>query len=229
MKLFDYDISTLFGSLNNNNLSNSINLNDYNMIKSGSYKKLLKSYYSKDSEKTEAKNNTDSKKNVSTKDATGLAQMKKDADELKSASKKLSSDDLWKQTDGKYDMDKIATAVKDFAGKYNSVLKQSEKVTSKDVSQDVKYMNSMTGTMSKALSRIGVNIESDGALKVDEEALKKADVKSVKAMFSGVASYGDQIADKASDISKDAVMNSSVYSNTGKISSTLSGMFEQWI
>ena len=90
-------------------------------------------------------------------------------------------------------------------------------------------MSSMTNTMSKALSKIGVTVGTDGKLSVNEDEMKKANVSSIKSLFSGSVSYGSQIADRASEISRDTVMNSSIYGSNGTLSSSLSNMFNKWI
>ena len=90
-------------------------------------------------------------------------------------------------------------------------------------------MTSMTDTMSKALSKVGVNVGTDGKLTVDEEAFKKADMNSVKSLFAENISYGSQMADKASEISKDAVMNSNLYTQDAAVSNTMTGLFDKLI
>lgn len=235
MSRYNFDISSFFNNSTSANAFGSFNFGDYTSIKNGSYKKLLKSYYA------EQKKPVSSDKNVADKstseavkkqqkaDATGLSQMKKSADSLKEATDALADEELWKQTDGNYDMDKITNAVKSFATKYNDTLAQASKVNSKDVAQDVKYMNSMTATMSKSLAKIGITVGTDGKLSVNEDELKKANVSSVKSMFKNVASYGSEISGKASAISRDAVMGSSIYGSNGALSSSLNGMFNKWI
>lgn len=233
MSKFSYNISTLFGNLNNSsssgNLFNSINLSDYYSIKKGSYGKLLKTYYTdqktSDSSSSTKKTNTTTSKDV---DKTGMTQMKKNADELKSAAASLSSSELWKQSAGSYDTDKIVSAVKDFAQEYNNAITQASKVstTNTSVSSAVGYMKSMTTTMTKALSNIGITVGTDGKLSVDEEKLKNAKMNDVKALMSGNSSYAGQIADKASEISRAALMSSSIYDSTGTASSTLAGLFD---
>lgn len=231
MKTNNSNISSLLNSFNSNSSMGSINLGDYASIKSGSYKKLLKAYYAeqKPSATDTAKASKTKKKNDASIDNTGLSTLKKDAENLKSSSEALAKDDLWKQTDGKYDMDKIANAVKSFAKNYNEVIDQSSKVNSKDVSTDTKYMSSLTSTMSKSLSKIGVTVGVDGKLSVNEDTLKKANASSVKTLFTGTVSYGSQIADKASSIAKDTIMNSSIYGSNGTASSALSSMFNDWM
>ena len=235
MRGFNFNISSMFGGFGSNNSLGSFNFSDYASIKNGSYGKLMKSYYAEQKKSTRAeKTDKDTSSKINRKkeaaiDKTGLTQMKKEADGLKTAAEALNEDALWKQTDGKYDMDKIVSAVKTFANEYNDTLNQAAKVNSKDIAQDVRYMNSMTNTMSKALSKIGVTVGTDGKLSVNEDELKKANVTSIKSLFAGSVSYGSQISDRASEIARDTVMNSSVYGSNGALSSSLSNMFNKWI
>lgn len=231
MRGFNFNISSLFGSLGSDNTFGSFDLSQYASIKKGTYGKLLKSYYAeqKTPSATEKPKTDKTTKKTQTEDTTGLSQIKKESDGLKSAAEALNKDELWKQNAGEYDMDKIAGAVKSFANEYNDVITQSGKVNSKDITQSVNYMSSMTNTMSKALSKIGVTVGTDGKLSVNEDTLKKANVSNIKALFSGTSSYGAQTAERANEISKDAVMNSSMYSSNGALSSSLNNMFDKWI
>lgn len=230
MRNFNFNISSFFGNSGSNSMFGSFNFSDYSSIKSGSYKKLLKSYYAEQKKDvTTDKKTTTKNKTEFAKDTTGLTQMKKEADGLKSAAEALGKEDLWKQTDGEYNVDKIVSTVKSFANEYNDVIGQSAKVSSKDVAQSTQYMNSMTNTMSKALSKVGITVGVDGKLSVNEDTLKKADMNSVKNLFSGAASYGSQIEDRASEISRKTIMNSSIYGSNGALSSSLNGMFNKWI
>lgn len=232
MKLRNDGILSMFDTLGagrngGSNIFNSINLSDYASIKSGTYGKLMKSYYS-----TQTKSSADSdsvsdtkKKTTPLKDTTGLSTMKKDADSLKTATEKLQDADLWKQTAGSVDTDKVTSAVKSFVSSYNDTVAQAAKVSSKEVSQSMQYMSSMTNTMSKALAKVGVTVGTDGKLAVDEDTLKKADTNAVKALFSGAGSYGTQIEKYASDIARDALMNSSLYTSNGTATSPIAEMF----
>ena len=214
-------------------LLGSFNLADYNSIKSGSYKKLVQSYYGKDKaesksskeEKTEDKKTT----KIDYKDTTGLSKMKKESDSLASSVTALDKDDLWAIKDGKYDMDKIADAVKTFVKDYNDTITQSSKVTNADVSKQISNMESMTSIMSKNLSKIGITAGADGKLTLNEDTLKGANVKDIKSLFDGANSYASQIQKYANDASKAAVNGSSIYSANGTLSSALSGMFNNWV
>ncbi len=230
-----FDITSMLGTSNQG--SSGFNFADYAAIKNGSYGKLVRSYYQGTAReiesqkaataynKTGSTNNTAKASSASEIDKTGLGQIRKDADQLKTSTEALGREDLWKTKDNAA----IAGAVKDFAGDYNKVIDQASKVSSKEISQDVKSIKSMTDMFSKVLGKIGVSVGDDGKLSVDEEALKKADSATVRSLFEGNGTYGSQIADKANGISRDADMNSSLYSADATASSVISSVFNQFI
>lgn len=227
-------LSSLFNNLTSGSLFGSVNFTDYASLKNGSYKKLVKAYYAEQNEsvknesKASEKTNSVKSKNSQSIDKSAMSQVKNDADDLKAAVNKLASEDLWKKTNDSYDEEKIKDAVKTFVDDYNNTLSQSSKVNSKEVSMDVQFMSSLSGTMSKTLSKAGISVGIDGKLSVSDDSLKKADISSIKSLFTGKVSYGSQIADKAEQISKDAVMNSSIYKNNGTSVSSIS-LFDNYI
>lgn len=228
----NFNISSLFGGLSSgNSMFSSFNFSDYYSIRSGAYKKLISKYYSGQNDTTSSKTDKTQQKQQAaalTKDTTGLTKMKKESDDLKASVANLSKDELWKQTNGEYDIDKIVSAVKSFASDYNDVLDQSSKVSTREVSQQTGFMTSLTNTMTKSLAKVGVTIGSDGKMSVNEDTLKKADMSNVKSLFSGNYSYASQVADKASAITSAANRSSSLYSSNGTYSSAISNMYNFW-
>lgn len=224
----NWNVASLFSSLKTSGTfgMNSFNFGDYAAIKNGSYRKLVKAHYALQ------KNNSDSKTNkkntvqkTDTTEQAGLSKMKVQADELKSAATDFDNKDLWESKNS----NKLISAVKKFATEYNDVVSQSVNVNSKDVSMQTGFMKSLTSTMSKALSKIGVNVSEDGSLSVDEDILKNANTKDVKSLLSAKYSYASQVADKASAISSAAARSAGTYTQNGAWSNTLSGMFDQWL
>ena len=98
-----------------------------------------------------------------------------------------------------------------------------------EIGQDMKFMTGMTDTFNKILSKIGITVGDNGKMSVDEEALKKADVATVKTLFDGHGTYGSQIAEKASSISKDTEMSTSIYGSNATASSALSSLYNQFV
>ena len=231
-----FNWGSLFGIGSNSSSGgffSSFNFSDYASIKNGSYMKLTKSYYAKNKEETsKTTDKTEDKKKgtkIDTKDTTGLSKMKKESDALATSVKALDNDDLWAFKDGKYDMDKIADAVKTFVTEYNDTVAQSSKVNNSDVSKQVSNMQSMTNVMSKTLSKIGITAGADGKLTLNEDTLKGANVKDIKSLFDGSQSYASQIQKYANDAAKAAVNGASIYSANGTITSSLQGMFNNWV
>ncbi len=235
-----FDITSMLGTSGSNGSAGSFNFADYAAIKNGSYGKLVKSYYqgsAREIETQKAASNsgrtdaaaTAKKESAASADKTGLTQIRKDADQLRSSAEALGREDLWKKTAGKEDTDAIVSAAKNFANDYNKVIDQAAKVNSKEISQDTKFMAGMTDTFSKVLGKIGITVGDDGRMSVDEDALKKADSATVRSLFSGNATYGSQIADKASAIARDADMNSSIYGSDATATSAISSIFDQFI
>ena len=87
-----FNISSFFN--NSKGGFGSINFSDYSLIRSGSYKKLMKSYYSQQKETTPKADKTTKKKTTEVKDTTGLSKMKSEADGLKAATEAFNKDDL---------------------------------------------------------------------------------------------------------------------------------------
>lgn len=228
------NVSTLFGSMKTS--GSAMNFAEMNSIRKGGYRKLLKSYYTDQkkfaSEKKELTDKIESEKNKFSPEYVvdkSLASVKKESDGLKKSAEALNNDDLWKQTNGQYDMDKIADSIKSFASDYNDVIDKSGKTSSKEVSQNTRYMTDLTNVMSKTLSKIGVSIGTDGKMSVNEDALKKADINDVKSLFSGKNTYGSQVAEKAASISKATVSNTSLYQGNGMFMDSSSSMFNKFI
>ena len=241
------NFSSFFGNSNSSGLY-SLNLGDYNLIKNGSYGKLMKSYYANQNSVSKVKslassNKTDSTKASSSKTANATKTYKKStdlnastpttkikaaADELKTSAEKLNSSDLWKQKNGAYDTDAIAKAVKSFADDYNDVITKNEKVGAKSVTNQTQYMKNTSNIMAKALERVGVSFDSEGKMSVDETQLKKADTKDLRAAFYGSYSYSSQIASGAAAISSAAARSASTYGSNGSLSNYMNYSYEQW-
>lgn len=210
--------STLFSSGSTNNSGNGLYglLSEYSSVKSGSYKKLLNAYYAK----TEGKGSVDKteKKNISTSrdDTKALTSMKNSADALKEATAALSTSgsksvftkesvtDKDGNTSQNYNTDNIYKAVKSFVDGYNNVLDTTSKSNTSSIVNNVKSMITETQSNSDLLKKVGITVNSDSTLTIDEDTFKKSDMTSVKSLFGSTGSYGYQIGVKASMIEMNA-------------------------
>lgn len=208
-------ISTLLGSLGNTNGVSSLAnvISDYNQIKTGTYGRLLKAYYGKQSsEETSSKKSSsaDSSKNTMKE---SLSNIKSKTEKLSTAASKLAATDkdsslftkkLLKQADGTttegYDIDSIYGAVKDFTKYYNDVLDATVNNSTKSLASGADSLISTTKVMSSALKKMGITADLTGKLSIDEDKFKSYDVDKIAQMFNGKSSYASTIAQTAARI-----------------------------
>ncbi len=233
------DYSVLFNSLGTSRKSNQPMgvsdlaglVSDYNTIKNGSYNKLVKAYYKKMGDDSGSSTSSDkvsaddlwssdklsSSKQVSAKDYTKISS---DAESLKKATGALSEDakdDVYEAA--KTDHSKIESAVKAFADSYNALIDSAGSSRSGIVNSRATSLTSLSISYGKKLGAIGLNIQENGKLSVDSDALASANVDTVKSLFSGKNTYADKVDSYASLIESgaaSAASNTSTYSANGK-------------
>ena len=237
------DYSMLFSSLptRSNNVTNSIfggtsgtsfSLSDYALIKTGSYGKLMKAYYSQGDDSSN-KNSAVSKlvSGSSTDQATTITALKSSSEKLSKAAQELTAtgkDSLFVEKDittkdengvesttKGYDKDTIYKKVSEFVDSYNSVLSAAGKSDNSKVLSTGANMTTMTAANEDMLAKVGITIGDDNKLSIDEKAFKEADMSSVKTMFNGVTSFAYDVQTKASFINmyakEDAAKTSGIY------------------
>ena len=220
------DYSYLFNNMQPTSTGGTFSLGDYAAIKNGSYKKLLKAYYAKqDAEKSTI--SSDAMKNSSL--------VKSSADALKKSANALNNEALWEKkqitkkdektgeetTVEDYDWDAITKAVKSFVDDYNSLVKLAGNSDSKDVLRNAVWMTGMTEANDNLLSKAGITVGKGNQMELNEDILKKADISTLKTLFTGHNSLADKIATKANSISNAAARTSGTYRNNGTYSNTL--------
>lgn len=229
-------VSTLFSSLGSSKSTGSglfgINLSEYASIRSGSYGKLMRSYFSMDSTKGTSKSDDNTKNTIedlatttsTSKDSTKtLAAIESDAKELTDSAKALytrSNNKVFtKDSGGSYDTDKIYKAVKRFADDYNSMLDTAGKSSTNRISRSVSSMKNETSYNEKPLKEIGITVdEKTGKLSVDETTFKSADTEKIKNLFNGTGSYAYSVATKAAmteSYAKSEAAKSNTYTKNG--------------
>lgn len=232
--LFNFSNSLFSSSTSNTSgSSGSSLLTDYMSIKNGSYRKLLKAYYSKQESSSDSTNSTSG---LTSTEKTTLTSAKSDADALKTAAGKLTatgSKSLFVKVEKKvtdestgvvstvndYDRDAILSAVKDFTSSYNKVVKSALTPESDLMTKKAAIMINTTKSNKALLSDVGIKVNSDYTLTIDEEKFKNADISTLKTLFNGSNSYASQVSQKASDISdiasKIVANQTQSYSKTG--------------
>lgn len=199
------DYSYLFNNMQSTSTGGTFSLGDYAAIKNGSYKKLLKAYYEKqDAEKSAI--SSDVMKNSSL--------VKSSADALKKSANALNNEALWEKKED-YDWDAITKAVKSFVDDYNSVVKLAGNSDSKDVLRNAVWMTGMTEANDNLLSKAGITVGKGNQMELNEDVLKKADIRTLKTLFTGHNSLADKIDAKANSISNAAARISGTYKSNG--------------
>lgn len=232
----DNNVFNAYFGNNNNTGSNSIfgtgvssssALGDYALIKSGSYKKLLKAYYAKTSSDKSAEENTDSTADMLT--------AKGHASDLKSAASALVGNsalfETVKDEDGKdvldedgkktYDRKAIKEKVKAFVDSYNETLQSAGDLDSTSVLSATLRMVKGTAAYKNLLSSVGITIGEENKLQIDEEKLDSADINDLKTVFSGRNSFADQVSTRASQIYN--ITSNQAYTNTRAATYTFNG------
>ena len=231
-----YDVSALLGGTSN--AAGNI-ISDYASIKNGSYGKLMKAYYAKqDAEKAALSGDSRQK----------LTLMRSNADSLKKSADALNNSSLWEKKKFKkkdeetgeeievedYDWDVITKAVKSFVEDYNAVVGQAGESDTKNILRNASWMTGITESTQKLLSAVGINIGKGNKLELDEDALKEANVNTLKSLFTGHGSFADRISQKADRLSHVAAntaagAKTATYTGKGGYSDTLSKLFSSTV
>ena len=211
-------ISQSLGASNQNSLSGLTSvLSDYSSIKSGSYGKLLKAYYAKDTNKVSAATKTNqtekndkagnNEKN-SVKDvlqSTVSTAKKADKASAEAATKLVDATTALDKLSYKEDnRDKIAEAISSFVKEYNDTLQAASKSDLVNVVQNAEWMAGGSKSNKKLLASVGVTINEDNTLSFDKDIFAKASLTTAKSVFDGNTSFAHQVANRASKIYAEA-------------------------
>ena len=223
---YSFLFSNVNGSNNSNNIFNSINLSDYNSIKSGTYGKLLKEYYKKAD--TDEIDSTSKKNTVNKSDSEAIKELKQiqtDGNALRDAASKLmqrgSSSAL-----GSDDMNKAYAAVKDFADKYNTLMEEGSESDSKSIKRTAEGMVDLMKDYKEALNEIGITIDKDNKLVVDKDAFMKSSMDKVQDLLRGNNSLSYLTSMRAITISNTAYSESNksnLYTGNGSYTAPSTG------
>lgn len=229
------DYSFLFSSMNSpknsgNNLFTSINISDYNSIKTGTYRKLLKEYYKEsDTDKsadtkgsTSKKPATDKIEEVSVKE---LKEIQTEANALRDSAGVLmqkGNKSVFKDAD----MEKVYSAVSDFVKDYNSVVEKGIESGAKSVVRGAEGLVNLAGDYEKELEQMGITMDKNDKLTVNKETFLKADINKVKDLFNGQNSFSYLVSMRAVSVGNTAYSESNksnLYTGEGNYATLTSG------
>ena len=245
MSFFNYS-STLFSGMNSSGSSFSGLIGEYNQIRNGSYGRLLKAYYKKfnadgteKSSTTNKNTNTDKVKPSSdTVDtakeldtvadkATGLQNAAMKLAAVKEGSSSLyakktfvdTNEDGSTSTRTDYDYDTLVKSVQSFVSAYNDTLESVGSIEASSVQQKTQWMTQVTSQYKDELAGVGLSVDKDGRLALDEKAFRGKEMTELQDFFEGTNSVLGQLARKASNLAGAAELQStkaaSAYTATG--------------
>ena len=180
--------------------------------------------------------NSSAQSTSTSKDKTSkLATIESDAEKLSDAADALLTQgykSLFKQVtttdkDGNkttgYNTDAIYKAVSSYVTQYNNLMKSAGESSVVSIKASAASISGYTSKNEKLLSSVGININSDKTLSIDEEKFKAADMSAVKTLFQGSGSYAYQVSSKATQIDNQAQYEASkanTYNSVGAYSYT---------
>ena len=234
--------SYLFQSMSSGSggMANLNFLSDYASIKNGSYGRLMKTYYgmkqqeagsssSSAGRKPNASNVLDKileeKKNpkVSKEAQKANADLTTGLSNLKSSVSTLQNGKTYTDTEnGQSAADKVVSAMKAYVSDYNDVVNASKNSTLRNKTAYVANMMSCTAANADKLAELGVTINENGTLQLNESKLKAAGPSKVQELFSpsDIMSYGSTIASRVQFTGANSSTNSTGSTQTdtpGKI------------
>ena len=167
-------ISTLFSGFSSSRRSNAassfianMDMTTYSGIRSGSYFKLLKSYYGNNLN-SKAQSLVSSSVSTSKDSAKTLASIESESEDMVKSAQALYKNSRKDDTDATYK--KVSAFVSD----YNSLINAADDSETKQISRNLESMKSLTDINSKSLAKVGITVDSkSGKLSVDEDTKKR--------------------------------------------------------
>lgn len=106
-----------------------------------------------------------------------------------------------------------------FVKDYNELIKSTDKSKNTNVINQANYLKSIVSNNSSTFSKLGVTIESDKTLTLDEKKFMDADMSNVKKLYSGAYTPAEKMTDKVNSIYRYATqgetLNKKTYDNGG--------------
>jgi ElaB/YqjD/DUF883 family membrane-anchored ribosome-binding protein len=124
--------------------------------------------------------NRSARKTTGRKELTTTELSYEDARALKRAANRLGS---YEYTEDE-NVDNIYSTISAFADTYNNTLSSTSKSSDSDLSKYAKQLKSLAKKYSDELESVGITVEKNGSLTVNEDLLKLKDVDSLKEAFT---------------------------------------------
>lgn len=234
---FGMNNSNLFQGFSSGSSGNSNFFSDYASIKNGSYGRLMKSYYGKaKSSGSSSSGSSRSSYNILDKllEEKKNPQVSQDVQEananlttgissLKGSLSTLQNEKTYTDSDnGTSAADKTFSAVKDYVSNYNNLVTAAKGSTLTSKTSYVANVMSSTAANADKLAEIGVKVNANGTLTLNEAKLKATDASKVKDLFSkdNYMSYGSTVASRLHFASVGSTTSTSSTSSADSTDST---------
>ncbi len=211
-------------------------LGDYSAIRSGSYGKIMKSYYGE--QKSSVSSRSSSKSKTLLDEILEERRNPKESKEVSAANSKLSTsvstfknalstlqnENTYKDTENGLDArSKVENALKSYVSAYNDALTTAKKSTNLNMTSNVAGALDATKASAEELSELGISVNSNGTLTFDANKFKTIELDTVKNAFDGNAalSYGSKVASRLNRIA-DSTASTSKVDSSGTTVATVS-------
>ena len=192
-------VDTFFGTSSTSGGSLLSSIGDLQMIQKGAYKKAMKAYVAK----LKSSDSAETIKNSGTADSG-----------TKLSGLNASYGDNTKAED-------LLDKAKNFVSQYNSVLGTTKSMNSYSILQTAVWGTEQMNLSQGLLNKVGITINDDNTLSLDETKFKAANMSDLKALFSGSGSLADRVAQKASTLYNQST--NQIALNQGKSTYTMFG------
>lgn len=217
--LADTYSSLLGGVSSSSGMDASSLLADYASIKNGSYGKMMKAYYAKASAGEEDDDDSTSSKKTSSANKEKDALTASAASSAYKAAEKLGTTEFSEEN-----IDEAYNAVSDFVKQYNSLIKNGSSSKNTAVQKQAQYLYDTMYSNYKLFAKVGITLNTDRTLSLDENTFKKGSTATMKTLFNGANSFADKVSYKASQMYRYANEGKSVtaksYTSSGTYSTT---------
>lgn len=117
--------------------------------------------------------------------------------------------------------DNVYKAFSSLVKNYNELIKNTDKSANSNVVNQASYLKSLVSNNKSTFSKMGITVNSDKSLSIDEEKFKDSDMSNVKDLFSGAYSLAEKMTDKVNSIYRYATQGDALtkktYDNNGGV------------
>lgn len=166
----------------------SVSFSEFNMLKTGAYKKMVSAYQRIGGVLSDSRNSTFGTKPSA--EMKGLSTMRAVSEKLTEASRQLTGEDF-------SDREAALGKLKAFVDSYNNTIEATDSIENTSILRRAVTMTGNVAASVGLLKSAGINIEKGNTLSIDEEDFKKADTSVLTTLFGGRLSLASRVSTSA--------------------------------